>query len=238
MLSWNKKLSFLAIFSGALILLAFGLVLFYAPVEQNMGVVQKVFYFHVAAAWLGMLGFLVAAVCAVLYLRKANLKLDAVMASSVEIGLLFTAIANFTGMIWARPVWNTWWTWDPRLTTMTIMAFTYIAYFLLRRGIDDPTKKARFGSIYLIIGFATVPLTFFSARLLRTIHPTIFGTAGTGDMAMTPAMYQTMGFSIFAFSVLFALLLIVRSRLRLNQQWLEEQEALEQEEEFGEVANG
>lgn len=238
MLSWNKKLTFLAVFSGALILLAFGLVLFYAPVEQNMGVVQKVFYFHVAAAWLGMLGFLVAAVSAVLYLRQNKLKLDAVMVSSVEIGLLFTAIANFTGMIWARPVWNTWWTWDPRLTTMTIMAFTYLAYFLLRNSIDDPVKKARFGAIYLIIGFATVPLTFFSARLLRTIHPTIFGGAGTGEMAMTPAMYQTMGFSIFSFSVLFALLLIVRSRLRLNQQWLEEQEALEQDEEFGEVING
>lgn len=238
MLSWNKKLTFLAILSGALVLIAFALVLFYAPVEQNMGVVQKVFYFHVAAAWLGMLGFLVAAVCSVMYLSKGNPNLDAVAASSVEIGLLFTAIANFSGMIWARPAWNTWWTWDPRLTTMTIMAFTYIAYFLLRRGIDDPAKKARFGSIYLIIGFATVPLTFFSARLLRTIHPTIFGSAGTGDMAMTPAMYQTMGLSIFAFSVLFALLLIVRSRLRLNEQWLEEQEAMEQEEEFGEVING
>ena len=238
MLSWNKKLSFLAIFSSALILLAFGLVLFYAPVEQNMGMVQKVFYFHVAAAWLGMLGFLVAAVCAVLYLTRGSLTLDAVAASSVEIGLLFTAIANFTGMIWARPIWNTWWTWDPRLTTMTIMAFTYIAYFLLRRGIDDPSKKARFGSIYMIIGFATVPLTFFSARLLRTIHPTIFGNAGSSDMAMTAAMYQTMGFSIFAFSVLFALLLIVRTRLRLSQQWLDDRETLEQEEEFGEVTNG
>lgn len=238
MLSWNKKLSFLAIFSSALILLAFGLVLFYAPVEQNMGMVQKVFYFHVAAAWLGMLGFLVAAVCAVLYLTRGSLTLDAVAASSVEIGLLFTAIANFTGMIWARPIWNTWWTWDPRLTTMTIMAFTYVAYFLLRRGIDDPSKKARFGSIYLIIGFATVPLTFFSARLLRTIHPTIFGGAGSSDMAMTPAMLQTMFFSIFAFSVLFALLLIVRTRLRLNQQWLDDRETLEQEEEFGEVTNG
>ena len=238
MLSWNKNFTFLAIFSGVLVLLAFALVLFYAPVEQNMGLVQKVFYFHVSAAWLGMLGFLVAAVCAVLYLRNANLTLDAVAASSVEIGLLFTAIANFTGMIWARPVWNTWWTWDPRLTTMMIMAFTYIAYFLLRRGIDDPAKKARFGSVYLIVGFATVPLAFFSARLLRTIHPTIFGTAGSGGMAMTPAMYQTMGFSIFAFSVLFAVLLIVRSRLRLSERWLEEQEALEQEEEFGEVSNG
>ncbi|NLE84515.1 MAG: cytochrome c biogenesis protein CcsA [Chloroflexi bacterium] len=238
MLSSNKSLGYLAVLAAVFILIAFGLVLFYAPVEQNMGMVQKVFYFHVAAAWLGMLGFVVAAVCAVLYLRIGKLGLDAVAASSVEIGLLFTAIANFTGMIWARPVWNTWWTWDPRLTTMTIMAFTYIAYFLLRRGIDDPVKKARFGSIYLIVGFVTVPLTFFSARLLRTIHPTIFGGANTGEMAMTAEMYFTMGFSICAFSLLFVVLLLARSRLKISEQLLTEREMLEQEEEFGEVSGG
>lgn len=233
---WNKKLTFLAVFATVLLLLAFGLVLFYAPVEQNMGIVQKVFYFHVSAAWLGMLAFFVAAVCAGLFLSKADLKADAVAASAVEIGLLFTAIANFTGMLWARPVWNTWWTWDPRLTTMTIMAFTYVAYFLLRRGIDDPTKKARFGAIYLLVGFASVPLTFFSARLLRTIHPTIFG-GGMGEMAMTPRMVQTMGFSIFAFTVLFVLLLITRSRLRLLAASLREQERRDDQEEFGEVTH-
>ncbi len=238
MLSSNKSLGYLAVLAAVFILIAFGLVLFYAPVEQNMGMVQKVFYFHVAAAWLGMLGFVVAAVCAVIYLRIGKLGLDAVAASSVEIGLLFTAIANFTGMIWARPVWNTWWTWDPRLTTMTIMAFTYIAYFLLRRGIDDPVKKARFGSIYLIVGFVTVPLTFFSARLLRTIHPTIFGGANTGEMAMTAEMYFTMGFSICAFSLLFVVLLLARSRLKISEQLLTEREMLEQEKEFGEVSGG
>ncbi len=118
------------------------------------------------------------------------------------------------------------------------MAFTYIAYFLLRRGIDDPVKKARFGSIYLIVGFVTVPLTFFSARLLRTIHPTIFGGANTGEMAMTAEMYFTMGFSICAFSLLFVVLLLARSRLKISEQLLTEREMLEQEKEFGEVSGG
>lgn len=236
MLFWNKKLTFLSLFVAILLLIAFGMVLFYAPIEQNMGMVQKVFYFHVSAAWLGMLAFLVSAVCGLLFLKKADLKLDAIAASSAEIGLLFTAIANFSGMIWARPVWNTWWTWDPRLTTMTIMAFTYIAYFMLRRGIDDPLKKARFGAIYLIVGFASVPLTFFSARLLRTIHPSIFG-AGAGEMSMTVEMYQTMGCSIFAFTVLFVLLLIFRTRLRLSRAWLQAQEIDATEEEYGEVSH-
>lgn len=148
--------------------------------------------------------------------------------------MLFTAIANFTGMIWAKPIWNTWWTWDPRLTTMTIMAFTYIGYLLLRRGVDNLEKRARFGAVYAIIGFASVPLTFFSSRLLRTIHPTIFG-ADTGDMAMTPAMYQTMGVSIVAFTVLFAAFLWHRSILAERETEIENLRAQTEALEFGEV---
>jgi len=229
MLFWNKKLSFLAIFTGMLILLAFGLVLFYAPVEQNMGMVQKVFYFHVAAAWLGMLGFLVAAVCAVLYLRNGKLSLDAVAASSVEIGLLFTAIANFTGMIWARPVWNTWWTWDPRLTTITIMAFTYLGYLLLRRSSEEREKRARFSAIYAILGVLSVPLTFLSAHLLRSIHPVIF-LGSSPEMAMNSAMYRALFLGLFSFSVLYLALLWQRFRLGRLQEEVDRLRQLENED--------
>lgn len=230
----NNKLKILSLIAFLLVLIGFAMVLFYAPIEVNMGLVQKVFYFHVSAAWVGMLAFMAAAVFGVLYLLKKELKYDHLGFSSVEIGLLFTAIANFTGMIWAKPIWNTWWTWDPRLTTMTIMAFTYIAYLLLRRGVDNPEKRARFGAIYAIIGFASVPLTFFSSRLLRTIHPTIFG-ADTGDMAMTPPMYQTMAVSIIAFTVLFAALLWHRSILAGLEAELEALRAQTETLEFGEV---
>jgi heme exporter protein C len=110
---------------------------------------------------------------------------------------------------------------------MVIMSFTYIAYFLLRRGIDEATKRARFGSIYLIIGFITVPITFFSARLLRSIHPTIFNAGGGEKMVMTAPMYQTMGFSIVVFTLLFVLLLIVRSRLRIVEMELDAKQSIE-----------
>lgn len=132
MSSENKKLKILSYVACFMVLGAFAMVLFYAPIEQNMGIVQKVFFFHVSAAWIGMLAFLVAAICGILYLTKKRMIFDPIAFSAVEIGLLFTAIANFSGMIWAKPIWNTWWTWDPRLTTMTIMAFTYIGYLLLR----------------------------------------------------------------------------------------------------------
>jgi len=118
---------------------------------------------------------------------------------------------------WARPIWNTWWTWDPRLTTVTIMAFTYIAFILLRRSMDEPSKRAQFSAIYAIIGFVTVPLTFFSARLLRTIHPIIFGS-GEIEMNLSQSMLMTMFISLAAFTVMYVALLMQRARLMREEE--------------------
>ncbi len=120
---------------------------------------------------------------------------------------------------------------------MTIMAFTYIAYILLRRGIDEPYKKARFGAIYALVGFVSVPITFFSARLLRTIHPIIIG-GGSGEMAMTSTMYQTMAAGLVAFTLLFVVLLWQRTRLAEATTEIDRLKAEQNAEEFGEVENG
>jgi len=159
-----------------------------------------------------MLAFLMSAIFGILYLAKKDFKWDTLNAASVEIGLLFTVICILSGMIWARPIWNTWWTWDPRLTTVTIMAFTYIAFILLRRSMDEPGKRAQFSAIYAIIGFITVPLTFFSARLLRTIHPVIFGSSEI-DMNLNQPMLTTMFISLGAFTVMYVALLLQRAHL-------------------------
>jgi heme exporter protein C len=211
-----KLLTVLDIVTIALLIIATAMVFFYAPMEAVMGQVQRVFYFHVAAGWVGMLGFLVAAIAGVAYLRTANRKWDIVGVSAVEIGMVFALINIITGAIWARPIWNTWWTWDPRLTTATIMELIYVAYLLLRQGIEDPDRRARFGAVYAIIGFLSVPLTFFSARLFRTIHPVVIGTnqpGATGAFDMTPLMLQTFLFSLLTFSIIFADLLWHRIRL-------------------------
>ena len=219
MLSENKTITILSVLAAILFVFAFFMVIFYAPIEVNMGLVQKVFYFHMSAAWVGMLAFLMAAVFGILYLVHKDLKWDRLIASSVEIGLLFTVICILSGMIWARPIWNTWWTWDPRLTTVTIMAFTYIAFILLRRSMDEPSKRAQFSAIYAIIGFVTVPLTFFSARLLRTIHPVIFGS-GEVDMNLNQPMLTTMFISLGAFTVMYVALLLQRARLMKAEETL------------------
>ena len=211
-----KLLTVLDIVTVLMLIIATGMVFFYAPMEAVMGQVQRVFYFHVSAGWVGMLGFLVAAIAGIAYLRTAHRKWDIVGVSAVEIGMVFALINIITGSIWARPIWNTWWTWDPRLTTATIMELIYAAYLLLRQGIEDPDRRARFGAVYAIIGFLSVPLTFFSARLFRTIHPVVIGTnqpGATGAFDMTPLMLQTFLFSLLTFSIIFADLLWHRIRL-------------------------
>ena len=211
-----RLLTILDVVTVVLLAVATYMVFFYAPKEAVMGNVQRVFYFHVAAGWVGMLSFLVAAVVGVAYLRTADRKWDTAGVASVEIGIVFAFINVVTGAIWARPIWNTWWTWDPRLTTATIMLLIYAAYLLLRQGIDDPDRRARFGAVYAIIGFLSVPLTFFSARLFRTIHPVVIGTnqpGAEGAFDMTPLMLQTFLFSLLTFTIIFIDLLWHRIRL-------------------------
>jgi heme exporter protein C len=200
----------------ALFLVSLYSVFFYAPLEAVMGAVQKVFYYHVATAWVGMLGFGVAMVAGIAYLRTSNRKWDIVGLAAVEISLVFFFIAIVTGSIWARPIWNAWWTWDPRLTTATIVELVYAAYLLLRQGIEDPDRRARFGAVYAILGFISVPLTFLSIRIFRTIHPVVIGDSdptAEGSFDMTAKMLQTFLFSLFTFSVIFITLLWHRIRL-------------------------
>jgi heme exporter protein C len=211
-----RWLTVLDIITIILLIAATGMVFLYAPTEAVMGQVQKVFYFHVAAGWVGMLAFLVAAIAGVFYLIKGDRKWDIVGLSAIEIGIVFAFINIVTGSIWARPIWNTWWTWDPRLTTATVMELIYAAYLMLRQGIEDPDRRARFGAVYAIVGFLSVPLTFFSARLFRTIHPVVIGAneAGAqGQFDMTPLMLQTFMFSLITFSFVFADLLWHRIRV-------------------------
>ena len=209
-------LKILDITSILLVLVAAGMVFFYAPLEVVMGWVQKIFYFHVANLWVGMLGFLVALIAGVTYLCNGDHRWDIVGLAAIEISVIFFFTGIVTGSIWARPIWNTWWTWDPRLTTATIVELVYVAYLMLRQGIEDPDRRARFGAVYAILGFISVPLTFMSIRLLRTIHPVVIGSgdsAAQGGFDMTSKMLQTFLFTLFVFTALFVDLMWHRIRL-------------------------
>jgi heme exporter protein C len=191
------------------------LALFFAPTEAVMGEVQRVFYFHIGTAWVGLLGFIIAAISGVLYLVTKDMKWDRFEVAAVEVSTVFFLLTIMLGSIWARPAWNTWWTWDPRLTTAAVTELIYIAYFMLRQGIDDPEKRARFGAVYTLLGGVSAPITFMVIRLFRTIHPVIIGSANANQekMSMTGDMKVAFFFALFAFTVIFIDLIWHRIRL-------------------------
>lgn len=222
--STPRLLSFLTILALLLLVVSVVFVLVFTPTEITMGAVQKVFYFHVSAAWAGALAFVTAAVVSLAYLRTHKSKWDAASVASVEIGMVLMLIAIISGSIWARPTWNTWWTWDPRLTTVTVMELIYAAYFLLRQGIEDPERRGRFAAIYAIIGFISVPFMFVSIRIFRTIHPVIIGAGDPSGstFSMSPPMVLAFALSLLTFTLIFFALLWHRVRLELLKRTLDE----------------
>ena len=192
------------------------LALFFAPTELVMGQVQRVFYFHIATAWVGLLGFIIAALSGIVYLVTKDMGWDRFEVAAVEVSTMFFFLTIVLGSIWARPAWNTWWTWDPRLTTAAVTELIYIAYFMLRQGIEDPEKRARFGAVYTLLGGVSAPITFMVIRLFRTIHPVVIGSqsaAAQGGFDMTSGMKVAFFFALFAFTVIFIDLIWNRIRL-------------------------
>jgi heme exporter protein C len=203
----------MALASAVAVLTALGMVFLYAPREATMGDVQRIFYFHVSSAWVGFFAFFVTFLAGILYLIRGERQWDILALSSVEVGLTFITMAVITGSLWARPVWGTYWTWEPRLTISAVQLLIYIAYGMLRRAVEGPERQARFAAVYGIVAFVTVPLSWFAIRWWRTIHPDIL--TGGGEMTLTPRMVQTLLVSLAAFTLLYVTLL--RQRIRLER---------------------
>lgn len=215
---WTTILTWAA---AIMMMAGLAMVFLYAPREANMGDVQRIFYFHLASAWVGFFAFFVTMASGVMYLWKNTKRWDSLGVASAEIGIVFMTMAIISGSLWARPAWNTWWTWDPRLTITAIQWLLYLAYFMLRAGIEDPERRARFSAVFGIIAFLTVPLSFLSIRLWRTIHPVVVagdsGSGAEGSFNMTASMRNTLFFSMATFTVLYFMLLLYRLRLAWSE---------------------
>lgn len=152
--------------------------LFNAGTDVTQGEIQRIFYIHMPSFFGAFTAFGTTVVAGILYLIKRDDKWDRLAVAGVEVGLAMALINLVTGSIWARPIWNTWWTWDPRLTSAAIMVLTYAAYLMLRAGIDNPQTRRRFASVYGILAFSTVLLTLFIIRIRPdTIHPVVIGAS-------------------------------------------------------------
>jgi heme exporter protein C len=159
-------------------LAAYG-IFFVAPEDADQGIIQKIFYFHVSIAIVGMLAFVVGAVYGIRYLRSRDERFDEISSISIGIGLAFAVLVVITGSIWAKASWGTWWVWtDPRLVTFVIVLLLYAAYFVLRSSVEGELRL-RYSAIYSIAAFASVPLSFYSVRVARSfVHPVVFTTGG------------------------------------------------------------
>ncbi|QZT35038.1 cytochrome c biogenesis protein CcsA [Caldalkalibacillus thermarum TA2.A1] len=197
----------LALLAFVLGIAALYMMFVYAPTERNMGDVQRIMYAHVASAWVAYLSFILVAFSSVLYLWKRKLKWDHLAQASAELGVLFTSLLLITGSLWGRPVWNTWWVWDLRLTTTLILWFVYVGYLLFRQVDFVADIKRTVVSIYGIMAFINIPLVHYSVKWWRSIHPNTITHEG---IQMPDAMIYTLAVTSVFFLILYSLLLLYR----------------------------
>jgi len=189
-----------------------------APPDAVQGEVQRLMYVHVPAAWLAYLSFFVVFVASIAYLRTKRTRWDRLAEASAEIGVLFTALAIALGMLWGKPVWGTWWTWDPRLTTTAVLLLIYIGYLSLRQISDNPARRARWAAVVGIVGFVDVPIVHLSVVWWRSLHQgsTVFRLGGP-EIEGTMLLALLVG--VAAFTVVYAYLVTLRLRVgRLEER--------------------
>ncbi len=191
------------------VVLALAMVFLYVPTERVQGVVQRVFYFHLPCAWMAFLAFFTVAAASAVFLWRQSLLSDYLARASAEIGMIFCSLVLITGPIWARPIWGTWWTWDPRLTMTLILWLIYAAYLLLRLLGGESEAVARYAAVLGIVGTLDIPLIYISVRLWRGIHPRV--------ESMDPSMALTLLVCSLALLLLSLWLLWLRFRSLLLQ---------------------
>lgn len=179
---------------------------------------QKIFYFHVPVALTSFIMFGITAVAGVLFLAKKDKKYDMLGYVSAETAVTFAVLTMITGILWTRAEWGVWWTWEPRLTTYFLLLLLMGGYFMLRSTVEDPNRRARFSAVYGIVAFMDVPISFFSIRLIQSVHPVVFSSRGA---AMETNMLVTFMIGMAGMVCLGISLLAVRLREEVAKDELE-----------------
>jgi len=196
------------------VLAAFTCIFLVAPTERDQGIVQRIFYIHVSSAWTAFIGFGTVAAASALFLFTGRERWDRLARAAAEVGVLFCTFVLVTGPIWARPIWGTYWQWDPRLTQTLILWTIYVSYLMLRAfgGTDDVVR--RWAAVLGIFGVVGIPIIIVSVRILPGIHPAVLmtreGNTGLVDPRMRLALYVTA----LSFLVVFVWLVHLRARLQ------------------------
>lgn len=202
----------IAVTTAILIFISLYLVFGYAQIENTMLEVQKIFYYHVSAALTLYLAFGVNCLFSIKYLIQRKSDDDLLAAAAAEIGLIFCTIVLLSGPIWARYAWNTWWNWEPRLTSTLVLWLMYIGYFILRSALEADKRKL-YSAVLGVIAFVDVPIVHFATKFWKSeAHPE---RGAKFDIA--PSMLYTFLVVLVACILLFTLLLIIRYRMKKTQ---------------------
>jgi heme exporter protein C len=200
------------------------LVFLWVPTELNLGVSQRIFYFHVPLGWLGMLSIVVVAIASAMHLLTGKEKWDSLAYATAELGVLFASLILVTGVIWAKGDLGWWWTWDAKLTTTLILWFIYVGYLMVRAYAPKGSQGRRYSSIVALIGAIDAPIIYMATVWWRTAHPEL----NTGPLAEdTDALgsgkiYLTLLVSAIAFTVLYVFMVVERYSMKLTENALDE----------------
>ncbi|KYK30498.1 MAG: hypothetical protein AYK22_03665 [Thermoplasmatales archaeon SG8-52-3] len=204
----NKLRILVSILAIIFILISVYFALIYTPPHEIMGDVQRIFYFHVASAWISYLAFGVTFFAGVMYLKSKDFKWDNIAFSSAEIGILFCTLGIITGSLWARPIWGVFWRWeDIKLFITFVLWLIFIAYLALRANAKSRTSKANLSAVFGIIGLICIPFSFGANRIWQQYHPTILVSS---EGSLQPSMALSLIISVIAFTFLYIYILLVR----------------------------
>ena len=202
-----------AVAAVALMLMAGAAIFLFAPTDFLQGPVQRIFYLHVSSAIAAYGCFAVVLVGGIVYLRNESAAADRFARAGALVGVIFTTVTLVMGMLWAKPIWGTYWTWDARLTSTLVLWIIYAGYLLVRRLAEPGRQAARIGAVVGIFGFIDVPVVHFSVTWWRTQHP---GPIVVND-ALPPEMLATFFFTLACTLVLAAVMIAIRYRIETLQ---------------------
>ena len=214
----------LLVISAALMALTLYLIYFWVPTEQNLGVSQRIFYFHVPLGWIGMVSIVIVAVASIMHLFTGKQRWDDLAYSTAELGMIYASLILVTGAIWGKPVWGVWWTWDPKLTTTLVLWFIYVGYLMMRAYGPPGSQGKRFASVIALIGAIDAPIIYMASIWWRTAHPALnIGPAAEESEAIGDSrIYLTLLVSVITFTVMYVYLLIERYSMRKSESDLDE----------------
>ncbi|MEE2708559.1 MAG: cytochrome c biogenesis protein CcsA [Gemmatimonadota bacterium] len=218
------------------VVLSLYLALVWAPRERVMGDIQRIMYFHVATAWIAELAFVLVGLSSVIYLWLRERRWDIVAHASAEVGFVFCCFVMVTGPIWGKPVWGTWWTWDPRLTFSMILWLIYVAYLMLRAYGGEMAQVKRFLAVLGILGTLDIPFLHFATMWWRGLHPESLTMTPDGFGAgMEQEMLTAMLVAAVTFTLLFFYLL--GRRMTLERMRDEVENLQERVDDIGSLAH-